>query len=118
MKGREAVLFAVLLACTVTLRAQVPASPEPKGETKKEEGPKKEEAPKPKPFAEVIKDAQVVQGLFTLYRTEDKVLLEVLPSQFDNVYVLSLTCESGLGERGFYASMMCGETPFMFHRQG
>jgi hypothetical protein len=64
-----------------------------------------------------VKEAQIIGGLFTLYRTEEKVFLEIGPEQFDKVYMLSLTCESGIGERGFYASQMCGETPVLFHKQ-
>ncbi|MGH9784586.1 MAG: DUF5117 domain-containing protein, partial [Terriglobia bacterium] len=79
---------------------------------------KKPEPAKEKAFAEVVKDAKTIPGLFTLYRTEEKVFLELLPEQFDKAYMLSLTCESGLGERGFYASQMCGEAPFEFRKEG
>src|SRR2546429_7024981 len=34
------------------------------------------------------------------------------------MYMFSLTCESGLGEWGFYADSYCGETPFVFHKEG
>ena len=78
----------------------------------------KPEPPKEKPFADVVKDAQVIRGLFTFYKTEDKVLLEIQPDQFDKMYMLSLTCESGLGEGGFYADSDCGETPIAFHKEG
>jgi hypothetical protein len=53
-----------------------------------------------------------------VYRTDDKVYLEVRPDQWDTLYMLSLTCESGLGERGFYAAQMCGESPIVLHRVG
>jgi hypothetical protein len=83
------------------------------------DGPeKKPDAPKEKTFAEIVKDATPVPGLFTVYRHDDKSYLEILPEQFDRVMMFSITCESGLGERGFYAAMMCGETPFVFHRSG
>jgi Domain of unknown function (DUF5118) len=78
----------------------------------------KAEPPKEKPFADVVKEAEVIKGLFTFYKTEDKVFLEIQPDQFDKTYMLSLTCESGLGERGFYADSYCGETPFVFHKEG
>lgn len=78
----------------------------------------KPEPPKEKSFADVVKDAQVIKGLFTFYKTEDKVLLEIQPDQFDKMYMLSLTCESGLGEGGFYADSYCGETPIVFHKEG
>jgi len=78
----------------------------------------KPEPPKEKPFADVVKEAEVIKGLFTLYKTEDKVFLEIQPDQFDKMYMFSLTCESGLGEWGFYADSYCGETPFVFHKEG
>jgi hypothetical protein len=78
----------------------------------------KNDEPKQKPFAALVKEASPIQGLFTVYRTDDKVYLEVKPEQWDRLYMLSLTCESGLGERGFYAAQMCGETPVVLRRQG
>lgn len=78
----------------------------------------KPEPPKEKPFAEIVKDAEVVKGLFTFYKNDEKVFLEIQPDQFDKMYMLSLTCESGLGEEGFYADSYCGETPIVFHKEG
>jgi Met-zincin/Domain of unknown function (DUF5117)/Domain of unknown function (DUF5118) len=79
---------------------------------------KKAEEPKDKPFDDVIKEAKPIKGLFTFYQTDEKVYLEILPEQLDKVYMLSLTCESGLGEGGFYGAQMCGQTPVTFHKQG
>jgi hypothetical protein len=78
---------------------------------------KKPETPPEKPFADLIKDAKAINGLFNLYQTEEKVYLEIAPDQFDRTYMLSLTCESSIGERGFYAAQMCGELPIRFHKQ-
>src|SRR5215475_6569904 len=76
-------------------------------------------APPPeKPFADVIKDAETVKGLFTLYRKDDKVWLEILPEQFDKIYLCSPTMESAIGERGFFASQVLGEFVFTFHKLG
>jgi Met-zincin/Domain of unknown function (DUF5117) len=87
-------------------------------DAKDEKGKDDKEEPKQKAFDKLVKDAKVIAGLFTLYRTEDKTFLELRPEQYDKLHMLSLTCESGLGERGFYAAQMCGETPIVFHRQG
>jgi len=103
------------LLCTVPLGVRAQQKPDAE---KKEESAKKPETPPEKPFADIIKDAQVTKGLFTFYRSEEKVLLEIQPDQFDKMYMLSLTCESGLGEGGFYGAEMCGETPVVFHKQG
>ncbi len=79
---------------------------------------KKPEEPKDKAFDDVIKDAKPIKGLFTLYQTDEKVFLEIAPDQLDKIYMLSMTCESGLGEGGFYGAQMCGQTPITFHRVG
>lgn len=100
--------------CIAPLGAQAQQKPDAE---KKEESAKKPETPPEKPFADAIKDAKVIKGLFTFYQTEEKVLLEIQPDQFDKMYMLSLTCESGLGEGGFYGAEMCGETPVVFHKQ-
>ncbi len=78
---------------------------------------KKPEPPAEKPFADLIKDARAVNGLFNLFQTDEKVYLEIRPDQFDKTFMVSLTCESGIGERGFYAAQMCGEVPVVFHKQ-
>jgi hypothetical protein len=56
----------------------------------KSEG-KKDEEKKPgeklKPFKEVIKDATKIEGLFTLYRKEDQLYLEIRPEQFGRLYL-------------------------------
>jgi len=91
-----------------------------KGDAEKKAGAadQKPEPPKEKPFADVVKDAQVIKGMLTFYKTDEKVLLEIQPEQFDKMYMFSLTCESGLGEGGFYADTDCGETPIVFHKEG
>jgi len=113
-----AVLFSVLPSW-----AQTPSKADAEKKAESEKKPDQSEAKKPemppeKPFADVIKDAKAIKGLFTFYQAEEKVFLEIRPDQFDKMYMLSLTCESGLGEGGFYGAEMCGETPIAFHRQG
>ena len=94
------------------------SAPDAKSNVKKDETAKKPEPPPPdKPFAELIKGAKTVNGLFNLYETEDKVYLELRPEQFGRTYMISLTCESGIGERGFYAAQVCGEMPVVFEKQ-
>src|SRR5208282_6155670 len=109
-------VLAVSLLGTLSLAAQAP--PKAEGEKKQDAADKKPEAAKDKGFAEVIKDAKVIKGLFTFYQTEEQTYLEILPDQFDKTYMLSLTCESGIGEAGFYAAANCGDTAVMFHKQG
>ena len=91
--------------------------------TKPEEPKKTEEAKKPeeeKSFEEVVKDTEVIKGLFTFYRKadENKVLMEILPEQFDKTFLFAATIDQAAGERGLYASMMGGDFPFLFRRVG
>ncbi|HXW15622.1 MAG TPA: zinc-dependent metalloprotease [Terriglobia bacterium] len=109
-------VLAVSLLGVLSLPAQTP--PKPDDQKKQEAAEKKPEPPKDKPFADVVKDAKVIKGLFTFYQTEDQTYLEILPDQFEKMYLLSLTCESSIGEAGFYAAESCGETPILFHKQG
>src|SRR2546425_12871490 len=123
MRYPKAFLFplSLLFALTLSAQQQQPSPPAQKTEpadTKKPAPSDKPEPPKDKPFADIVKDAQVIKGLFTLYRTEEKVFLEILPEQLDKIYLMSLTLDSGLGERGFYAAAMAGEAPILFHKQG
>src|SRR5687767_3020405 len=126
MKMRKVFLLPMLLVSALTLSAQQQpqqqpspaAQPTTSPDAKKPAGPERPEPPKEKPFADVVKDAQVVKGLFTLYRTDEKVFLEILPEQLEKTYLVSLTLDSGIGERGFYAAAMAGEAPIVFHKQG
>ena len=124
---RSFVAAGLAVLCVVSASAaptaQTPAEPQkpeaPAGTTKPPAAPdtSKPTPPPEKPFAELIKDAKAISGLFTLYQTEEKVYLELGADQLDRTYMLSVTCESGIGERGFYAAQMCGQLPVRFHRQ-
>jgi hypothetical protein len=49
-----------------------------------------------RPFADVIKDAKKIDGLFTLYEKEDKVYLELSPEQLNQLYFLQANVARGL----------------------
>ena len=87
------------------------------GKDAKDDDKKKD---KEKPFDEVVKDFTPVKGLFTFYRKDDegKVYVEILPDQFDKVFLLNPTLESGTGESFLLAAAMLQELPVTFHRVG
>jgi hypothetical protein len=124
MHANQCLIAAAVLAFGLPAigQEQQGAKDAPKTDTAKPDAAKpdakKPEPPKDKTFADVIKDSTEIKGLFTLYRTEEKVYLELLPDQLDKIYMVSLTCDSGLGERGFFAAAMCGEVPIVFRKQG
>ncbi|RMF61717.1 MAG: DUF5117 domain-containing protein [Calditrichaeota bacterium] len=104
------------------LYPQTPASPKAAKDTTQQATAKKEKKKKKlpgKPFEELIEHFEVVEGLFTLYQNKDdgKVYLEIKPEQFDQVYLCSITRESGDGYF-FDSGAILDEFPFFFTRQG
>src|SRR5262245_30329890 len=99
---------------------QQPATPAQQPGTPPAGAPGQGPQPPPeKPFADVIKDAEAIEGLFTVYRTkDDKFYLEVKPDQLDKNYLIGSTMESALGERGFFASQVLDDFVFTLHRLG
>ena len=60
----------------------------------------------PRPFAEVIKDAQVQEGHFKLFRKEEKVWIEIGPRQLNQPFFFSVNIPRAVGERGLYGGQM------------
>jgi hypothetical protein len=113
-----AVFTALVFVCGLVVSAQNTSPQSPAADSKPgappQAGPAKPgvNPAEPKPFAEIVKDASEIAGLFRMYRTEDKVFMEIAPGNIDKIYMLSITCDQSVGERGFYAAEMCGEAPF------
>ena len=72
-----------------------------------------------KSFINIVKDFQIIEGLFTLYWNEktNQAFVSILPEQLDNIYLAGLTRQSG---DGYYldGSSMLNEYPFMFKQVG
>ena len=60
----------------------------------------------PKPFAEVIKGAKVDEGLFPIWRKDEKVWLEIPPAMMNKPFMFTVNVAQSIGERGLYASQM------------
>ncbi len=60
----------------------------------------------PKPFDEVIKGATAQEGLFGLWRKDEKLWLEIAPEQFDKPFMLAANISHSVGERRLYGSWM------------
>jgi hypothetical protein len=56
--------------------------------------------PKPKypPFAELLKDAQKLEGLINFYRKDDQLFAEIGPRQLDRDYIALMTIARGIGQ--------------------
>ena len=76
------------------------------------------EQPALQPFAEVVKDAQKLEGMFTLYHNKatDKVYLEIQPQQLTKKFLCFVTLASGLGEAGILSGMPFGDFLFQLRR--
>ncbi len=60
----------------------------------------------PPPFATVIKDAQEIKGLFTAWRKDEKLWLELRPEDFEQPFFLSPKLRTGIGESMFFGGLM------------
>ncbi len=69
-------------------------------------------------FAEVTKDTQKLEGIFTIYRhkNKNKIYLEIKPEQLQKNFIATSTLESGIGERGIYSGMPLQDFLFYFQR--
>lgn len=72
----------------------------------------------PKPFADVIKDAKQQDGLFPIWRKDEKVWLEIPKAQLGKPFLFSVNVASAVGERGLYASSMDDSWMVEFRRIG
>jgi len=60
----------------------------------------------PKPFADVSKDAKVQDGLFPIWRKDEKVWLELPKDKIGKPFLFTANVANAVGERGLYASQM------------
>ena len=60
----------------------------------------------PRPFAEVVKDAKVIQGLFPIWQKDDKAWIEIPADMLDKPFFLSINMSRGIGERMLFAGLM------------
>ena len=70
----------------------------------------------PRPFAEVVKDAKQSSGLFTVWQKDEKVWIELKPSDFNQPLFLSPKLKTGLGEPRFFGGLMGDELVIEFRR--
>ena len=53
-----------------------------------------------------LRDAKATPGFFTLHQKDDKIWLEILPSQLNKPFFFSYNIPNSVGERGLYGSQM------------
>ncbi len=89
-------------------------NPKPKPESNSR-SPKEDEL---EDFAEVTKDTQKSEGIFTIYRYKNKkkIYLEIKPEQLQKNFLATSTLESGIGEKGIYSGMPLQDFLFYFQK--
>jgi hypothetical protein len=60
----------------------------------------------PPTFASIIKDARRIDGPLVLWQKEDKVWIEIQPTQFEQPFLLSPKIKSGIGEAFVLGGLM------------
>ena len=70
------------------------------------------------PFEELVKDAQKLEGLFNLYKSEDgkQIYLEVKPEQLNKNFFCIVTLNSGIGQAPLLRGMPLQDVMFYFQR--
>ena len=71
-----------------------------------------------RPMKDVLKDAKSTPGFFTLHQKDEKVWLEILPSQLNKPFFFSYNIPRSIGERGLYGSQMGGSKLVEFTKIG
>lgn len=71
-----------------------------------------------RPMKDILKDAKSTPGFFTLHQKEDKIWLEILPSQLGKPFFMSYNIPRSIGERGLYGSQMGGSKLVEFQKVG
>lgn len=72
----------------------------------------------PKPFADIIKDAKVQDGLFPIWRKDEKVWMEIPKAAFNKPFLFTVNVANSVGERALYASQMKTDAMVEWRRIG
>ena len=59
-----------------------------------------------RPFADVVRDAKRSDGVLTVWTKDDRVWVELKPTDFGTPFFLSSKLKTGIGERGFFGGLM------------
>ena len=71
-----------------------------------------------KPFVDVSRGATRQDGLFPIWRKDEKVWLEIPRAMLNKPFLVSVNVAQSIGERGFYASQMGPDAMAEFRRIG
>ena len=71
-----------------------------------------------RPMKDILKDAKPSPGFFTLHQKDEKIWLEILPSQIGKPFFFSYNVPRSIGERGLYGSQMGSSKLVEFQKVG
>jgi hypothetical protein len=71
-----------------------------------------------RPMKDFLKDSKATPGFLTLHQKEEKIWIEILPSQLDKPFFFSYNIPRSVGERGLYGSQMGGSKLVEFKKIG
>jgi len=71
-----------------------------------------------RPMKDILKDAKSIPGFFTLHQKDEKIWLEILPSQMGKPFFFSYNVPRSIGERGLYGSQMGSSKLVEFQKVG
>jgi hypothetical protein len=74
------------------------------------------EKPEFKPIADVVKDAEKREGFLTLYRSKDKLWLEIPETTFDKPFMMSVSIAKGIAQGDLVAGMTWTESIFYWKK--
>ncbi len=112
-------LLGVFLLTTAGLAKPVGSEQKPDSTSTEKKSSKKEDSGKLPKYEKLIKDFDLIEGLFDIYvnEEEDKYLLSLAPGQLGVTYLFNATRQSG-DARIFDSGAMLGDFPFQFKKQG
>jgi uncharacterized protein DUF4953/uncharacterized protein DUF5117 len=67
-------------------------------------------------FDEIVREAEKLEGLFTLYRVRRNLFAELRPEQLDTTFLFLVSRGTGLGERNLYFGDPVKDALVLFHR--
>jgi len=113
-------LSAVTLALLALGAAQAQTPPAPtNGASAPAAAPKPPADPTaPKPFAEISKGATSQDGLFPIWKKDEKTWIEVPRAMLNKPFLFTVNIANSIGERGMYASQMGPDTMAEFRLVG
>ncbi len=125
MKFKPTLSLLTLAALSLSALAQAPATPpagangQPPGASAATGAPRPPADPTAlKPFAEISKDFKQQDGLFPIWRKDERVMLEIPREMLNKPFLFTVNIANSIGERGAYASQMGPDTMAEFRLVG